>query len=268
MIAKIIIFTDLDGTLLHPKTYSFDDARPALELIRQRGIPLIICSSKTRAEIEVYRSRLSNRHPFVSENGGGAFIPEGYFPFTVDGETQAGYRLISFGRPYQELRDVLAELREQLSVRVRGFGDLSVLEIAALSGLSEAEATLAKMRDFDEPFVFEEAGADVNALLQAIEARGYRWTRGRFYHIMGENDKGGAVTFLKGLYEKQYGPLRTIGIGDNLNDLPLLRVVDQPVLVQKEDGTYEASVSLPNIIKADGIGPQGWNRAITRLLAE
>jgi mannosyl-3-phosphoglycerate phosphatase family protein len=264
---KFVIFTDLDGTLLHPKTYSFDDARPALELIRRRDIPLIICSSKTRAEIEVYRRRLSNVHPFVSENGGGAFIPEGYFSFAADSETRTGYRLICFGSPYQELRDVLTGLRERLSTGVRGFGDMSVQEIAALSGLPEPEASLAKMRDFDEPFIFEEADADVDAFLQAIEAQGYHWTRGRFYHIIGENDKGKAATFLKVLYEKKHGPIRTIGLGDNLNDLSLLGVVDHPVLVRGADGNYEASVRLPNLIKADGIGPQGWNRAILMLLA-
>jgi mannosyl-3-phosphoglycerate phosphatase family protein len=237
--------------------YSFDDARPALELIRKRDIPLIICSSKTRAEVEAYRSRLSNGHPFVSENGGGIFIPEGYFPFAVDGETQTGYRQISFGSPYQELRDVLTALRKKLSTSVRGFGDMSVQEIAALSGLPEPEAALAKMRDFDEPFIFEDANADVDVFLQAIEAQGYHWTRGRFYHIIGENDKGKAATFLKRLYERQYGPI-----------LSLLRVVDKPVLVRGADGGYEASVSLPNLIKADGIGPQGWNRAVTRLLSE
>ena len=52
--AKIIVFTDLDSTLLHPKTYSFDAAMPALKLIKEKDIPLILCSSKTRAEIEVY----------------------------------------------------------------------------------------------------------------------------------------------------------------------------------------------------------------------
>jgi mannosyl-3-phosphoglycerate phosphatase family protein len=265
---KFIIFTDLDGTLLHPRTYSFNEALPALELIRKRDIPLVLCSSKTRAEIEVYQRRLSNRHPFISENGGGIFIPQEYFQFPVDGETQAGYRLVSFGRPYQELRTVLADLREQLSIAVTGFGDLSVHEIAAITGLSTWEAALAKMRDFDEPFIFGDGGARKDAFLQAIEARGYRWTKGKFYHIIGENDKGRAVTFLKRLYYKQYGELRTIGLGDNLNDLPLLRVVDHAVLVQNESGNYSEEISLPNIIKADGIGPEGWNRAIRRLLAE
>jgi mannosyl-3-phosphoglycerate phosphatase len=67
---RVLIFTDLDGTLLD-SSYSFNDALPALDLIRERAIPLIICSSKTRAEIEHYRKRLDNRHPFISENGGG-----------------------------------------------------------------------------------------------------------------------------------------------------------------------------------------------------
>ena len=264
----IIIFTDLDGTLLHPRTYSFGEARSALELMRQRDIPLVLCSSKTRAEIEVYRRRLENYHPFISENGGGVFIPDGYFPSFADGERQNGYRLRRFGSPYQELRNALTDLRERLAIKVRGFGDMSVREIAYVSGLSEAEAALAKMRDFDEPIIFEGSGEQADVFLRAIEDRGYRWTRGRFHHITGENDKGRAATFLNDLYEKQYGPIRTIGIGDSLNDLPLLRAVDQPVLVQKENGTYEEGISLSNLIRADGIGPRGWNRAVMGLLSE
>jgi mannosyl-3-phosphoglycerate phosphatase len=48
---KVIIFTDLDGTLLDYSTYSFEKALPALQLVRERDIPLIICSSKTAKEV-------------------------------------------------------------------------------------------------------------------------------------------------------------------------------------------------------------------------
>ncbi len=68
---RLIIVTDLDGTLLHPRTYSFEEARPALELIRQKQIPLVLCSSKTRAEIEVYRKRLDNAIPLFPRTAGG-----------------------------------------------------------------------------------------------------------------------------------------------------------------------------------------------------
>jgi len=81
---KLVIFTDLDGTLLGRETYSFEPAQPALQLIKHKGIPLILSSSKTRAEIELYRKKLENDHPFISENGGAVFIPKDYFPFTIE----------------------------------------------------------------------------------------------------------------------------------------------------------------------------------------
>ncbi|MBP1733392.1 MAG: mannosyl-3-phosphoglycerate phosphatase, partial [Deltaproteobacteria bacterium] len=67
----IVIFTDLDGTLLDSMTYSFEPARPALRKLKDLGIPLIICSSKTRLEIERYRQEFGSLYPFVAENGGG-----------------------------------------------------------------------------------------------------------------------------------------------------------------------------------------------------
>jgi len=76
-----IIFTDLDGTLLDRETYTFEPALPALRILQEKGIPLILSSSKTRAEIELYRKRLENDHPFVSENGGQCSFPRAIFPF-------------------------------------------------------------------------------------------------------------------------------------------------------------------------------------------
>jgi mannosyl-3-phosphoglycerate phosphatase len=261
----IIIFTDLDGTLLHPRTYSFEEAMPALEQVRQRNIPLIFVSSKTRAEIEGYRKRLKNGHPFTSENGGGIYVPAGYFPFSAGGVMRGGYRVSVLGKPYGDIRAEFIRLRERTKAPVKGFGDMTVNEIAALTGLSREEAALAREREFDEPFVFAQKPDE--RFLRAIEERGLRWTRGRLYHIMGESDKGKAVRTLKTWYEREYGRMVTIGLGDGLNDLPMLRETDHPVLVRKEDGSYEEEISLPNLIKAEGVGPQGWGRAVMELLA-
>jgi phosphoglycolate phosphatase-like HAD superfamily hydrolase len=46
-----IVFSDLDGTLLDHETYLFDAAQPALNALKARDIPLILASSKTRAEM-------------------------------------------------------------------------------------------------------------------------------------------------------------------------------------------------------------------------
>ena len=262
---QTVIFTDLDGTLLHPRTYSFEEAEQALDMVRSRSIPLVLCSSKTGREIEVYRRRLGNKHPFIAENGGGVFIPAGYFRFAVEGEPRNDYTMISIGSSYREIREHFTRLRERFKARVKGFGDMSVEEVVEATGLPRDEAVLAKEREFDEPFAFQ--GEPDDGFLKAIEEEGLRWTRGRLYHIMGENDKGNAVRMLKTCYEREFGEIASIGLGDGMNDLPLLNAVDHPVLVQKEDGSYEENISMRNLIKADGIGPEGWNREVMRLLA-
>ncbi len=262
--ARRIIFTDLDGSLLHPKTYSFEDAMPALDLIRKKGIPLVLCSSKTRAEVEVYRKRLHNKEPFIVENGGAVFAPAGYFPFLTGSVPGGEYHVSVFGMPYGEIRKEFARLRENLHIPVRGFGDMTVEEISALTGLPRDEAALAREREFGEPFVFEH-GVD-ERFLKSVEERGLHWTQGRLYHLMGDHDKGRAVRLIRQWYEKEYGRIMSIGLGDGLNDLPLLKEVDYPVLIQKEDGSYDPGVVIPRLIKANGVGPAGWNRAVLELL--
>src|SRR4030042_5645191 len=91
---KVIIFTDLDGTLLDRDTYSFAPAQPALDMIRKKGIPLVFSSSKTRAEMELYRERAGNDHPFIAENGGAVFVPSHYFSFRFPYDRERdGYRV-------------------------------------------------------------------------------------------------------------------------------------------------------------------------------
>ena len=61
---NIVIFTDLDGTLLDARTYDPGVAIEALEKCSLHSIPVIFVSSKTRAEIECLREELNNVSPF------------------------------------------------------------------------------------------------------------------------------------------------------------------------------------------------------------
>jgi mannosyl-3-phosphoglycerate phosphatase len=266
----LIVFTDLDGTLLD-ESYSFAAAQPALRKTAELDIPLVLCSSKTRKEIEHYRKKLGNSHPFISENGGGIFIPERYFPDesvleTFSPITEKGYRIIRLGTPYNELRAVIAQLRAE-GFALTGFGDLSLYQLVEQTGLPTDEALLCKERDFDEPFLFKGADNEKEALFHSIQAKGLFTTQGVFFHLLGNNDKGKAVTILSEIYRARYGSIRTVALGDSPNDLPMLESVDFPVAVQRPDGRHHPSLSLPNLYKAEGIGPHGWNSAILDLLA-
>jgi mannosyl-3-phosphoglycerate phosphatase family protein len=265
----IIVFTDLDGTLLD-ESYSFAAAQPALRKMAEQGIPLVLCSSKTRKEIEHYRNKLGNSHPFISENGGGIFIPEGYFPdeTVLEGFSpivEKDYRVIRLGTPYDVLRKVFGELQEE-GFHITGFGDLSTNELMKLTGLSTEEALLCKERDFDEPFLFNGSEGEKAALFRAIRAKGLSTTQGVFFHLLGNNDKGKAVKILSEIFRAQYGSIRTIAIGDSPNDRAMLENVHFPVAVQRPDGRHHPSLAQPNFFKAEGIGPDGWNSAILDLL--
>lgn len=261
-----VVFTDLDGTLLDHATYSWEPALPALRLLHDRQIPLVCCSSKTKAEIEYYRRLLDNRDPFVTENGGGIFIPEGYFdlsalPPDLVTSREPGYVVIRLGAPYQSLRQVVAALRAE-GFAITGFGDMTVAEVAELTGLPLDQAAMAKERDFDEPFIFKGSAAEGQALAAKIRAKGLRTTKGVFCHLLGDSDKGVAVAILAALYRKKYGEIFVIALGDSLNDLPMLQHADYPVAIRKPDGRYEPRLVLPNLLKTEGIGPAGWNEAI------
>ncbi|MBN2654665.1 MAG: HAD-IIB family hydrolase [Nitrospirae bacterium] len=267
---KVVFFTDLDGTLLDYSTYSFTKALPALDAIRQRDIPLIISSSKTRSEIELYRKKLSNTHPFISENGGGIFIPKGYFSSSLSHinypvTEESGYSIIRLGASYPELRKALETLRNE-GYEVQGFGDLSIEDLVRLADMKEDEAAMAKERDFDEPFIFVGQADDMPELQESIRIKGFNWTKGRFWHLLGNSDKGVAVSILIDLYTRDFGDVFTAALGDSPNDLPMLQRVDYPVVVQKYDSSYDNAIQLPNVIKADGIGPEGWNKAVQDLL--
>jgi mannosyl-3-phosphoglycerate phosphatase len=266
-----VIFTDLDGTLLDAATYSYEAADRALARIARSRAPLILVSSKTRAEMEPLRSRLGLPDPFIVENGGAVFIPTGYFPFSVEGAViRSVYQVIELGTPYADLRAALRDIGRGLSAQLQGFGDMTVEEVAAQTGLSQAEARLAKQREFDEPFLSTAGVLTLEQLRTPLEGRGLRCTRGgRFYHLMGANDKGTAslrlIEAYRRLAKERGGAVVVIGIGDSLNDLPMLQVVDRPVLVQRPDGSHDPDIALPNLIRVHGIGPAGWNRAVLDL---
>ncbi len=267
--SRYVLFTDLDGSLLDASTYSFDPAREALEVLRARRIPLVPVSSKTRAEIEPIRFQLEMQHPFVSENGGGVFIPKGYFPFSLDGASvHADYQVVEFGAPYSKLCAVLKEIEQTVGYQLRGFADMPVEEIAERTGLTQVQALLAKQREYDEPFIIEGPPTLAEQVTHEIERRELHCTKGgRFYHLIGETDKGRACRYLIDCYRRLHdGQVITLGIGDSLNDLPMLAAVDRPILVQKPDGSYDHDLQLANLIRAPGVGPVGWNRGILSVL--
>jgi mannosyl-3-phosphoglycerate phosphatase len=272
-VSRVIVFTDLDGSLLDHDTYSFDPAVRTLEKLKDAGIPVIFAGSRTRIEIEWLQHKTGICGPFIAENGAAVFVPDGCFHFSFESSREAGgYRVLEFGWPYPEVVDALRETVAKLGVRVLAFSDLSASEVADLCGLPLWQAQMAKRREYDEPFrVLDPSPAAKSRLLRHLRVRGLHSIRTeRFDHLTGVVDKGLAVATLRSWYERELnGRVLTIGLGDSLNDLPLLQQVDLPFIVQNSaaEATARLLRKVPTARVTEGHGPAGWAEAVDEGLA-
>ena len=272
-----LIFTALEGALVDPRTDSFSGAEEALSELDRRKIPLVLLTSRTREEIEPIRRKLGHNHPFVTENGGGIFFPDGYFSLKIPGAVRtARYLSVAQGRPYAEVCEALDDIAEECAVGVAGFHHMSLREIADNTGLRPRAAELARAREFDEPFYF--TSADDKAIARFVEAartRGFDARRGQtFWHFSSKCDPARAVRTLAQLFrEATHIKLRLVGVGGRERDMSWLRAVDHAILLPD---SHEAAEPFEHpgeiqgrtraIVMGDAPGSIGWNQAILNII--
>jgi mannosyl-3-phosphoglycerate phosphatase family protein len=264
----VLIFTDLDGTLLDDQTYDLQPALPALKRIRSWGIPLILTSSKTRAEIECYWNSLSLESPFIAENGGALYFPASFpLPAQYSCERIDAYQVVFIGRPLTELYEKIQRMKAKFGFRC--FSEMSVEEIAAVTGLKPEQARLASRREFDEPVVLEGTFDERELVCKKATELGLDCVYGgRFIHLYLGGNKGRAVEIMLDIYRQLKGPVFSIGLGDGPNDVPMLKAVDKAVLMQDPDGGHIEDFAHSDLVKAKGRGPNEWNRAVLGILEE
>ncbi len=269
---QLLVFTDLDGTLLDHDHYSLEPAREALTLLNKHHIPVIFNTSKTRVETIHLRQTLHNSDPFATENGSCLSVPDGYFekrnqsaPPGPSGDVHTTV----FGDRYENIRQALCQIRAEFGFSFTGFGDMTPEQIAECTGLASPDAARAKHRDCSEPLVWEDSDENLELFTRLLETRQLTITRGgRFYHIARAGNKGHAVQWLTDYFQAECPDTRfiTVGLGDGKNDLPMLESVDYPILIRPEHGHGPDCQHIKNLVTSEVPGPAGWNQEVIKLI--
>lgn len=245
----LLVFTDLDGTLISHSTYQWDAAQPALNALRQIGAGVVMASSKTAAEIISLRQELElESWPAIVENGAGVLPPD--------------CRDVPAGSDYAALRRVLDDLPSELRRRYRGFGDMDTQEIVRLTGLSLDAATRATQRAFSEPGLWSGDVASKSEFLGHLAQNGVSAREGgRFLTLSFGTTKADRMAQIIA----RYRPRVTLALGDASNDVEMLQTADHGVIVANPhrdpmpplDGEENG-----RIIRTTLAGPEGWSHAV------
>lgn len=269
---SVVVFSGVEGILVNRRSGDFEtSAAGALDLLLREQIPLVLCASKTRAEIERVYQGLGVSHPFVCESGAAVFVPRGYFSFEVPHAREvAGYQAVEFGQPYTAVVDVLHRAAERLDIDIVGFSDMSVKEVAADCDLSLLQARLAKLREYDEPFRIVAGDPRARSrLFKALHAAHLGCvSEGRYDRVGAPVDLGIGAQWLCAWYRRALGRVITVGLGKRLSHLPLLRRVDIPIVVPSDDTAVTARLlaTLPGTRLTSAEGVASWPMAVAEIV--
>lgn len=248
----LIVFTDLDATLLDHETYDWQPAKPVLDRLIAANVPVILASSKTAAEITQLRDAMGlSDCPAICENGAG-LVP-------------SGQGALPSPDAYRRLRRILDSLPVGLRDDYTGFGDMDVDGVAEATGLPRAEAALAAQRAFTEPGLWRGDTAELTAFLSALAAHGVSAREGGRFLTLGFGRR--KVDAMKEVLTR-YGNPPSIALGDAPNDQEMIEAATHGVIIPNPhraplpplDGEAEGRV-----VREQTAGPAGWAHAVSAL---
>ena len=266
---QLLIYSDLDGSLLDHHDYSHAAADARLAELEQRGTPVIPVSSKTRAELMELRTELHNNHPFIAENGAAVFIPEDCFNEQPAGTIRRdGFFVREFSLPrsywLQKLETAARPFRRDFT----SFEALSVEDIVRLTGLDPDAARRAAQREYGEPLRWKGDDERKAAFIRLMEQHGATILQGgRFMHVSGDCDKGRALRWLNAQYARQTGATPvSIAIGDSQNDVAMLEAADYAIIIRSPSHEPPPLSRSEGVLVTEGFGPVGWDEGVREVL--
>ncbi|MDX1750103.1 MAG: HAD-IIB family hydrolase [Methylophaga sp.] len=270
--ASLLVFTDLDGSLLDHHNYRHDEADPVLQSLKQLQIPLIPVSSKTQSEIEQINASLDNPHPFICENGAAIFIPVDYFPEQpAETKTSGKYWIKEFVQPRAHWQSIIKSVKPLFSDDFTTFAQAGIDGIIAMTGLDVHAAARAARRQYGEALAWHGNPGKQKQFIEEVRKRGAQvLIGGRFLHVSGQCDKGRAIEWLKQVYEHFCLDKRfiSLAIGDSQNDVAMLETADMALLIPSPVNSLPKLTRHHDVMKATHCGPRGWAEGVQQVLKQ
>ncbi|MBD1165073.1 HAD-IIB family hydrolase [Pelagibacterales bacterium SAG-MED13] len=247
----VVIFTDLDGSLLHRDTFKFDSIKDYIKSLINIGIIIIPNSSKTEKEIEKFNEELGVELPYISENGSaihGLNLINQNFP-----------NKIILSREKEELVKIFYEkIPEKLINKCIQISKLSKKEQEKIFGQKDDKLKDVLKRKYTSPFLFNGNNSEKNKLLKILSSNSLTLQEGgRVLNLCDNINKIKSMNRVIKILKKTADKIKTIAVGDNYNDLEMLKNSDLPCLVFNDQFKLD-KINIDNLIFSNKPSPEGW----------
>ena len=258
---KILIFTDLDGSLLHRDTFKFDEIKNYLKKLLKQGIFIIPNTSKTEKEILEFNKELGVSLPYISENGAAI----------------NGLDLLNSNLPKELIlsreKDNLTKIFEKtvpvdLQNKCKWLNEMDKKKQSLIFGLVNEKLKMALDRKYTIPFIFEGNKSEKNELHKIVKNNSLALQEGgRVINLTDKVNKAKALNVFVRFFKKNNKNVKTIAVGDNYNDLDMLKTSDFPCLVFNDKFTLD-EIPINNLITTNKPSPEGWTDVIKMALVK
>ena len=256
---SIFIFTDLDASLIQRDTFRFDEIKGYIKSLISKGIYIIPNTSKTEIEINEFNKELGLNLPYISENGSsinGLNLINKNFP-----------NQINLSRDKDDIFKIFKKIvPENLKVKCGLIFKMEKKVQSEIFGLSGKKLKDALNRNYSIPFIFS-GNLDQRRQLNEIVNKGGLTLHegGRVINICDNVSKVKSMNKIIKMVKKTEDNVKIIGVGDNYNDLDMLKNSDIACLVFNDQFTMEP-ININNCIVSKNPAPIGWQEVVKMAL--
>jgi len=258
---KVVIFTDLDGSLLHRDTFKFDTIKDYISNLVDQGIIIIPNSSKTEKEIEKFNEELGVKLPYISENGSSI---QGLNLINVNFPNK-----IILSREKEELLKIfINKVPEQLRDKCVQISKINKKEQEKIFGQKNDNLKNALNRKYTLPFLFRGDKNEKNKLMKILNSNSLTLQEGgRVLNLCDNINKVKSMNRVIKILKKTEDKIKSIAVGDNYNDLDMLKNCDIPCLVFNDKFKLD-QINIDNLIFSNKPSPEGWADVIKKALVK
>ena len=262
---KIVIFTDLDETLLKDNKYYYNILNNFIKKLLRYGCIIIPVTSKTYLEVIDILKQIKFKLPFSVENGAAYYLP-------VKNTKDYTYKKII--NPYAVNKITIRQILNKKIFKnhlqnIKFIENLNLLDQKKITKLNIKQLKNFNSRQYTIPVLL----SGDNDFKRKFESSLLKYNLkiifgGKLNNISGLHSKLNSLNFFTNQYKKKLKTkkLITISLGDNQNDIEILNYSNYSGIIKNETYKDIYLKKKRNVFRSFTTAPYGWVEVLKKII--